>query len=406
MFSLLNKAKWLLSGNILFAFSQWFMLILFSHFTNPDKLGYYSYALALTAPIFMLTNLQLRPMLVADLNTKKEFQFSQYFLLRTITIFLAIFICFLILFFKKYETFGLYVVVVVVLMKAIESYSDIIYAYYNAQKKIKFISYSLIIKSISIVGLSCLVLWLTHNILYTLITILFSYVLIMIFLDFSRVSSDILRGHKNSISRLKHLFKLGLPLGIAVMLISLQTNIPRYFLEHFYGVKELGVYTIFYYFVVIGGILINSICQYLSPYYSEYYRDSEIKKLKKIVKVTFLVAFLIGIIGWFFSYLFGDWAVALVYGEQYIEYAHLLPLIMIAGIFTYLSVVSGYLLTSLKIFKIQVPLFLGLIILTLIYSYIFIPKFALLGAAYTTIFSAMSQFLITALVVYKKIKEI
>src|SRR5690606_40085817 len=90
MWSLLNKAKWLLSGNILFAFSQWLMLIMFSHFSNPIQLGYYSYALALTAPIFMLSNLQLRPLVVADLNLERKFSFSEYFSLRLLTILFAI----------------------------------------------------------------------------------------------------------------------------------------------------------------------------------------------------------------------------------------------------------------------------------------------------------------------------
>lgn len=406
MFTLLNKAKWLLSGNILFAFSQWLMLILFSHFTNPDKLGYYSYALALTAPVFMLTNLQLRPLLVADLNTKNKFQFNQYFLLRSITIVLAIAICLVFLFFKQYEIFGLYIIAIVILMKASEAWSDIIYAYYNANKKTTFISQSLIIKSTSIIILSSLILWWLHSILYTLIAVFISYVLIMIFVDFAKIKTEFKQNNKKPIKDLIELSKMGLPLGIAVMLISLQTNIPRYFLEHSYSVKELGIYTIFYYFIVIGGIIINSICQYLSPYYSEYYRDIEILKLKKITKKTFCIALILGLFGLALSYLMGDFVIGLFYGKQYIAYSTLLPLIMVAGIFTYLSVVSGYLLTSLKVLRIQAPLFLSLAILTFIYSYIFIPKFGLFGAAYTTILSAMSQFLISTVIVYKRIQEL
>lgn len=406
MFSLLNKAKWLLSGNILFAFSQWLMLILFSHFTNPEKLGYYSYALALTAPVFMLTNLQLRPLLVVDFNTKKEFEFKQYFLLRSITSLIAIVICFIFLFYKKYEFTGLCIITLVILMKASEAFSDIIYAYYNANKKTKFISQSLTIKSICVICLSFLVLWCSNSILYTLISVFLSYLLIMLLLDFSRIKENLSQNNKNMIQDLIRLVKMGLPLGIAVMLISLQTNVPRYFLENYYGVKELGVYTIYYYFIVIGSILINSVCQYLSPYYAEFYRDADILNLKKITKQTLGIAFLLGLIGWILSCFLGDFAICLIYGKQYIEYSYLLPLIMLAGIFSYMSVVSGYLMTSLKIIKIQVPLFLVLVFLTFIYSYIFIPKYGLLGATYTTILSAISQFLISSVVIYRKIQEI
>src|SRR5690606_6992523 len=84
--------------------------------------------------------------------------------------------------------------------------------------------------------------------------------------------------------KLKKIVRIGLPLGIAVMLISLQTNIPRYFLEYYSNVELVVVYTILYYFIVIGGILINSVCQYLSPSFSELYRDLKIDALKKIIK--------------------------------------------------------------------------------------------------------------------------
>ena len=137
MWSLLNKAKWLLSGNILFAFSQWLMLIMFTHFSNPIQLGYYSYALAITAPIFMLSNLQLRPLVVADLNLERKFSYSEYFSLRLLTILFAIIVS---LFFIDWKNnLALSIVLVVVLIKASESVSDIIYAYYNANKKTKFI---------------------------------------------------------------------------------------------------------------------------------------------------------------------------------------------------------------------------------------------------------------------------
>lgn len=52
MLSLLNKAKFLLSGNILFAFSQWLILIFISHFSDNQAVGAYTYALALVTPVF------------------------------------------------------------------------------------------------------------------------------------------------------------------------------------------------------------------------------------------------------------------------------------------------------------------------------------------------------------------
>ncbi|MEQ1128581.1 oligosaccharide flippase family protein [Acinetobacter johnsonii] len=403
MWSLLNKAKWLLSGNILFAFSQWLMLIMFSHFSSPMQLGYYSYALALTAPIFMLSNLQLRPLVVADLNLERKFSFSEYFSLRLLTILFAIIVS---LFFIDWKNnLALSIVLVVVLIKASESVSDIIYAYYNANKKTKFISRSLTFKSVLVILLSFCVLYLTHNIVYSLIATLIGYLFILGLLDI-RQNINHLREINFFDKKLKKIVQIGLPLGVAVMLVSLQTNIPRYFLEHYSNVELVGVYTILYYFIVIGGIVINSVCQYLSPSFSEFYRDLKIDDLKKIIKNAFFIALSLGVAGLVISLFLSDFIIKIIYGNDYVIYAYLLPYLMIAGIFTYLSVVNGYLLTSLKLLKIQMPIFLILVCLTVIYSYLLIPVYGLTGAVYTTILSAVSQFLISSFIIYIKIKEL
>lgn len=403
MWSLLNKAKWLLSGNILFAFSQWLMLIMFSHFSNPIQLGYYSYALALTAPIFMLSNLQLRPLVVADLNLERKFSYSEYFSLRLLTILFAIIVS---LFFIDWENnLALSIVLVVVLIKASESVSDIIYAYYNANKKTKFISRSLAFKSVLVILLSFCILYLTQNIVYSLIATLIGYIFVLGILDI-RQNIKHLREINFFDKKLKKIVKIGLPLGIAVMLISLQTNIPRYFLEHYSNVELVGVYTILYYFIVIGGIVINSVCQYLSPNFSEFYRDLKIDELKRIIKNSFFIALSLGVTGLVVSLFLNDFIIKVIYGNDYLKYAYLLPYIMIAGIFTFLSVVNGYLLTSLRLLKIQMPIFLILVCLTVIYSYLLIPVYGLTGAIYTTILSAVSQFLISSFIIYQKLQEL
>lgn len=403
MWGLLNKAKWLLSGNILFAFSQWLMLIMFSHFSNPIQLGYYSYALAITAPIFMLSNLQLRPLVVADLNLERKFSYSEYFSLRLLTVLFAIIVS---LFFIDWKNnLALSIVLVVVLIKASESISDIIYAYYNANKKTKFISRSLTFKSVLVILLSFCVLYITHNIVYSLTATLIGYLFILGLLDI-RQNITHLREINFFDKKLKKIVQIGLPLGVAVMLVSLQTNIPRYFLEHYSSVELVGIYTILYYFIVIGGIVINSVCQYLSPNFSEFYRDLKIDELKRIIKNAFFIALSLGVAGLVISLFLDDFIIKIIYGNDYLAYAYLLPYIMIAGIFTYLSVVNGYLLTSLRLLKIQMPIFLILVCLTVIYSYVLIPVYGLTGAIYTTILSAVSQFLISSFIIYAKIQEL
>lgn len=403
MWSLINKAKWLLSGNMLFAFSQWLMLIFFSHYSNPLQLGYYSYALALTAPIFMLTNLQLRPILVVDWNTQKKYRFDQYFYIRIISTVIAIVISMILAFYN--HSAGLLIIIIVVLMKSCEAISDIIYALYNAENKTRFISRSLIIKSIGIILISIVVLLSTGDVFYSLLAVLICYIVTLLLIDFKQIKKNLGRvlfwDHS-----FKKIFLTGLPLGLSVMLISLQTNIPRYFLEYSNGVEQVGVLTILYYFVVIGGIITNSICQYLSPYFSKYFHENEVELLKSTINKALFFSMGLGLLGILTSFFAQDLIMQLLYGEKYVQYSEYLPWMMLAGLFSYIAVVNGYIMTSLKLLKVQVPLFAILVICTIFYSWLLIPKFYLWGAVFTTVLSSMTQCLISYLLIYRKIKEL
>lgn len=403
MLNILVKAKWLLSGNILFAFSQWLMLIMFSHFSNPLQLGYYAYALSITAPIFIFSNLQLRPLFVADFNSENKFNFSDYLSLRILTVIFAVLASLLFIDWSNKLAFS--IIFIVILIKAIESLSDMLYAYYNANNKTKFISRSLTFKSILVVCCSLVILYLSGSVLYSLVGTFLAYVFVFLFLDLKKNVKHFKNIKLFNIA-FKDMIKVGMPLGIAVMLVSLQVNIPRYFLEKYEGVELVGVFTILSYFVVIGGIVINSICQYLSPNFSKFYRDMEINKLKKIILSALSISLCLGFFGLFISLMVSDFILNIIYGSHYMKYSYLLPYIMISGIFTYLSVVNGYLLTSLKILKLQMPIFLILVFLTTIYSYFLIPLYGLNGAVFTTILASVSQFLITSFFVYKKFQEL
>ncbi|EPG1669831.1 capsular polysaccharide biosynthesis protein capF, partial [Acinetobacter baumannii] len=90
MLSLLNKAKWLIGGNFVFAFSQWVILIFLARMTTQENLGQYSLALAIVTPVFAIFNLQLRPLYILDLNGEQKYRYSNFYYLRLITSIVAL----------------------------------------------------------------------------------------------------------------------------------------------------------------------------------------------------------------------------------------------------------------------------------------------------------------------------
>ncbi|MBU5618090.1 polysaccharide biosynthesis C-terminal domain-containing protein, partial [Psychrobacter sp. TAE2020] len=193
-------------------------------------------------------------------------------------------------------------------------------------------------------------------------------------------------------------------LGITVMIVSLQINMPRYFIENYHSIEKVGVFTIFYYFIVIGGIIINSVCQYLSPYYSKSWSRKDYSLFFKYIRYSWIIAGLFGIAGYIVTLFFGNDILHLIYDNKFDSYTDILNILMIAGVFVYLSIVNGYVMTSIKVIKAQVPMFAFLLVLTTISSWYLIPKYDLVGAAWVSVISAFTQFVISSIILIKKFR--
>src|SRR5262245_13252375 len=64
--SLRTNFLWTLAGNVVYAGCQWGMLIVLAKLGTPAMVGEFSLGLAICAPIFMLSNLNLRGVQATD----------------------------------------------------------------------------------------------------------------------------------------------------------------------------------------------------------------------------------------------------------------------------------------------------------------------------------------------------
>ncbi|RZG67112.1 polysaccharide biosynthesis protein [Acinetobacter bouvetii] len=394
--NLLGKAKWLIGGNFVFAFSQWVILILFARLTSQDNLGQYSLALAIAAPLFAISNLQLRPLYILDVNSQKKYAYSQFYYLRIIASFLAL-ICCLIWGLASHLSF--WVLLLVSLLKFFESYSDIIYAYYNAHDKTKLISKSLFIKGLfSIVAVFLGLYYFDFH--TSLVLFLSVYFFVWVFLD----NLYILKTKEiHSFNLNLSILRSAIPMGISLGIVTLQSTIPRLFLHKYSGIESVGIFTVLSYFIIVGSIFINSICQYLSPKITGAW-NTNIADFKKYLMTALAIAGGLGVLAIIVSVILGEYILNLIYGNAYAVYEKELILIMCAGLALYLSTVLGYTLTAIGIIKQQVYLFSALLILTLFVSYLYIPQYGLTGGIYTLIISYIFQCLLAFSMIFFHLK--
>lgn len=367
--------------------------------------GLYSLGLAFSTPIIMFTNLQLRQIQATD--TSDEYIFNDYFALRIITGFIATVITIIVLVISNYDMYKSIIILLVLLNKIIDSYSDVIFGKLQQCERMDYIGKSRVIKGILTLIIMGVILNLTQNLILSLITINFTWLLIFWFYDRNKIKLYISDFSPTfNFKKMKNLSVLAFPLGIVMMLNSLDTNLPRIIVEKFLGEEALGYFASIAYLIVAGNLFIQLVGQVFSPIMAKLYKNNSIKTFKRIVFILIFLGMSTGAIGLIISLFFGEFILTVLYDVSYSKYSYILILIMISGMFSYSASFLGYSITAMRLFRIQPYIgFVGVVV-TLVSSVIFIPQYGLSGAAYTLIVGSITHFLVRLIVVLTNIKNI
>jgi O-antigen/teichoic acid export membrane protein len=179
--SLRENFSWALIGNMTYAGCQWIMLMVLAKIGNPILVGRFALGFALTSPIFMLTNLQLRGIQATD--AKREYCFTDYLNLRLITTIIAVLIIFGIAFLGKYGRETAIVVVIIGLAKGFESISDVIYGFLQQQERMDRIAVSMIIKGVISLAALTIGVYVTGSIIWGVIGLGLVWALVLFVYD-------------------------------------------------------------------------------------------------------------------------------------------------------------------------------------------------------------------------------
>jgi O-antigen/teichoic acid export membrane protein len=202
------------------------------------------------------------------------------------------------------------------------------------------------------------------------------------------------------------LLKLTLPLGLVMLLIALNNNIPRYFIQHEMGERAVGFYSAIAYLMVAGTTVVSALGQSASPRLAREYAHGNVAAFRLLLGKLVLVAIGLGGVGILLSSLFGGPILALVYAEEYAAHAGLLTLLMIAALVVYPASFLGYGMTAARYFHAQLPLFMIVTSTSLLASYLLIPRHGLIGAAAAVILSAIVSFVGASAINYIAVRPI
>ncbi|MEL6495002.1 MAG: oligosaccharide flippase family protein [Cyanobacteria bacterium J06623_7] len=404
--TLKRNFSWTFVGNAVYAACQWGMLVVLAKLGSPEMVGTFTLGLAITAPIFMFSNLQLRHIQATD--ARQQYVFGDYFGLRLISTLLGLIVVMAIVLAAGYRWQVSLTILLVGLAKAFESISDVFYGLIQQHERMDRIAISLMIKgplSLVMLGLG---IYLTGNVVWGTVGLAISWGVVALGFDL-RSGRSILAGlnaantktidnrKNNAIAprwdrkTLKEIIWLALPLGFVMLLISLNTNVPRYFIEQYLGERELGFFAALAYLMVSGSMVVNALGQSATPRLAKYYAAERGAAFRQLMFKLVVIGAGLGALAVLVAAVAGKQVLSIFYQPEYAQYSDLFVWLMIAAGFSYVSYFLGYGMTAARYFRIQMPLFTFTTLVSAATSFWLIPTMGLKGAAIALIAGAISE---------------
>jgi O-antigen/teichoic acid export membrane protein len=382
--SLRGNAVWVFLGQGGYAAGQWFVLIILAKLGGPALVGQFTLALAITGPIFVFSQLQMRQIQVVD--AAGGYPFADYQAVRIGTTALALAVVAALAALGGYAASVAAVIVALGFVRAIESLSDIYYGLAQRHEQLDRVAQSMLLRS----TLGCAVLGsalvLTGSLVAGLLAQGVISAAIWSLLD-RRVTQPWRRGAAarcgsdgRALRRRLRLAWVGVPLGAALWLAVLNINAPRYVVEYFLGLEALGIFGALTHIVFAGSLVINAICQAASPRLANLFTGGKIRPFRQLLFQLCGTATLLGVAGTLVALLFSKPLLRLLYGPEFAVHAELLVWVMVASVVYYAATPLGYSLYAMHRFRVQ-PLLQGLALgVNVLACLILVPRYGLAGA--------------------------
>lgn len=375
--SLRSNFAWTFAGNSFYAAGQWVILSLFAKLGGSEMLGQYALAVALTAPVVMLSHLNLRAVLATDVGG--QYPFGDYLAVRLGTTAAAL-VAIAGIAAAAGNSWPLAGSVVAVgVAQCAETVSDIYHGAMQRRERMEQIARSIIARtSVSVAALGA-ALWMTHNLVWAVAALAVGRLAVLLAYDHHAGAA----GENLSRSGLRAelaIFRTVLPLGVVLMLVSLNANLPRYAVEHHLGTRDLGVFAAVVSFITVGSTIVNALGQTSTPRLARYFSECNLPRFRQLIFRLAGLVLLLGASGVLVAMFLGKFVLRLIYRPEYEAHSGLLVAVMGAATLSYLAIALGYAVTGARVFRAQMPLFCAVAACCGVASWLLVPKLGLYGA--------------------------
>ena len=405
--SLTSDFSWTFVGNAIYAAGQFAILMLLTKLVRPELVGQYALGLALVYPVMMLANMQLRS--VMNSGGRDRAQFGHYLSLRLLTTLAAFAAIFCITRLLRYDWELTEVVLMVGVAYGIETISDVYYARLQLHDRMAEISKSLMARAVLSVLALAAVTYVTRSVVWGIAGVAAARAIVLFGYD-TRERTHILRSRTKwyllnrelaprfNAREQRQLFWRSLPLGIVVLLTTLNSSIPSFFIKHGIGERDLGIFSALGLTISVGNMAVVSLGQSAFTRLSRAYAAGNVAAFGSLLVVLLTCGAGLGVCGMLISKSAGREILALLFRPEYAERAELLPWIMAAGAVLFMAQFLGFGMTAAGFYHSQVYLNILANVSLVAACYWLVAGKGLLGAILAMLIAAIVQLVASAVI--------
>jgi O-antigen/teichoic acid export membrane protein len=390
--SLRSNFKWTFAGNVIYAACQWGMLSVLAKAGSAAMVGQFALGLAVAAPVFMFSNLQLRAVQATD--ARSEYEFADYFTLRVLASALGLMVVAGLAWRLPYDAATRWVVMLVAASKTVESLSDVVAGLLQKHERLNQVAMSLMIRgALSLAAFGSMFLW-KRNLVAATAALVVTWMAVFAVYDLWRargVMGSPRKYFRFDRERLRRLLVVSAPLGVVMTLVSLNINTPRYMLVKYLGEAELGMFASMAYILVAVTLIVNALGQSASARLARVFAARDFAGFRSTLGKLLMMAMAVPLVGVPVAMVFGRRLLTLLYRAEYGDHVNVLVIMMVTAGLTAVGSFLGYGMTAARSFRAQVPVIGAMCVTTVGLCLVLIPRMGLEGAALALLASTLLQ---------------
>ncbi len=180
-------------------------------------------------------------------------------------------------------------------------------------------------------------------------------------------------------------------------------NLDNIFINYFIGTKSLTSYALASQLVVLVGFTLNAVNVFLAPTISKLFFKNKKNELQKKLKLISKINLFSGILSTGFILLFGK-NILSIYGISVLESYSVVLILTIGSLFHVLCGSVTYLMIMTKIEKIAAVLTGLSAIMNMVFNFLLIPKYGIIGCAISTTVSVIFYNIISTFFIMRKLE--